>query len=251
MAWELGSWGPWRCQIHRGAGSNCHRRSGPVQVFPSFWQLCPDEDCSRRWHSCLDHRNSDSAKCAGTPAPLAAELWSRWSLFLASGSWHSDGLSGWSFSVTWSISGMDRTLPGVLLCFLAHQALKGPPCLGSFSVAGHVRGLKGHFLWGLFSCLVLTRVFGWWGRGVGGGYRDGSPPVCDSAALPCLLVCLSFLQKHFPLQSPSGPLGRLSSVNSRACPGIAPQSLCSSPASLPSRGPIILSRVLKAVASIF
>ena len=75
VACELGSPGPWRCPTHRGAGSCCHRRYSPIRVFPSFWQLCPNEDCSRRWHSFLDHGNSDSAKSVGITVALATELW--------------------------------------------------------------------------------------------------------------------------------------------------------------------------------
>ena len=54
-------------------------------------------------------------------------------------------------------------------------------------------------------------------------------PVCDSAVSPWLHVCLAFLHKHFPLHLlPQVLLSCLPAVNSKPCPGIAFQSLCSS-----------------------
>ena len=43
----------------------------------------------------------------------------------------------------------EGSLAWVLLCRWAHQALKGAPWLGSFSVDRHIRHLKGHPGWGL------------------------------------------------------------------------------------------------------
>ena len=59
--------------------------------------------------------------------PQAQELWHYHSLFLASGSWHSEGLSGW----------------------LVQQPLKGLHWLESFSIAMCIRHSKGNPLWSL------------------------------------------------------------------------------------------------------
>lgn len=159
-----------------------------IRVFPSLWQLCPNEDCSRRWHSFLDHGTWQCQECR-IIAALATELWPTAVFSLASGTWQSEGL----------LAG-----PSVLLGpFPALTRSR----LGSFSVAGHVRGLEGApFLLGCFQ-LSSADMCVWLGvcGGGGGGYRDGSTPVCDSAALPCLLVCLSFLLQHFPLHLPQVP----------------------------------------------
>ena len=69
VAQELGSQGPWNCQIHKGAGGNCHRKYGSIRVFSSFWHLCPSEEWAWRWHSCLGHGNSGGTKCAGHQLP--------------------------------------------------------------------------------------------------------------------------------------------------------------------------------------
>ena len=81
--------------------------------------------------------------------------------------------------------------------------------------------LKGHPLWGL-SAVQCWRVE------VERGYRDGSIPVCDSEVSPCLHACLLFYTSisHCNLL-PQVPSGHLPTVNSRPCPGIALQSLCS------------------------
>ena len=63
------------------------------------------------------------------------KLWSYQSVFLASGSWQSEGLFSWSFSVALPI-----------------QAFKGLPRLGSFSVAHCVRHLKGPLAGVLLYC---------------------------------------------------------------------------------------------------
>ena len=78
------------------------------------------------------------------------------------------------------------------------------------------------------------------------------PPVCDSAALPCLLVCLSFLQKHFPLRSlPSGPLGPSVLSQQQTSPWeCSTIPMLQFPATVPSRGPVSLSGVRMAVTRI-
>ena len=70
-----------------------------------------------------------------------------------------------------------------LLCCLAQQALKGPHSLESFSIGQ------------LLVSVCRER-----------GYSDGSIP-CDSVVPSCFYSCLSFLQRHSPLQfPPSHPL---------------------------------------------
>ena len=198
----LGSWGPWQCQLCRSAGG-CHRGYGATRALSSLWQLCPSEDWAWRWRSCLGHGNPGGATCAGTLTASLQELWSYQSLFLASGSWQSEGLFGWPFSVAPPI-----------------QALKGAPWLGSYSAAPCTRWLKGQFLY-LFSCPLL--VCG------DRGYMMAPPTTHDSAVLSCLHGCLVFLHKHFPLQSPvSCPLGLSPHSLQQTSPWIPPQSLHSS-----------------------
>ena len=76
VAWELGSWGPWKYCIYRSAGGYCHRKYGSTMVFSSFWELCPSEDHARKWYSCLNPGNPDSTKFARTPTSSSQELWS-------------------------------------------------------------------------------------------------------------------------------------------------------------------------------
>ena len=67
----------------------------------------------------------------GHGLPLLQELWPYQSLFWASCSWWSEGLFGQSFPVALPI-----------------QALRGIPCLGSFSVVQRISHLKRHPGWG-------------------------------------------------------------------------------------------------------
>ena len=136
--------------------------------------------------------------------------------FRASCSWRSEGLFGQSFSialpiqalrglpclgsfsVVWHIRHIEGPLTGVLLCRSACQALKGAPWLGSYSIFQCVRHLMGHPLY----CSAADA--GMWGEG---SYDDGSTPTCDSAVPFCFHGCLTFLHWHFPPGSPpSNPL---------------------------------------------
>ena len=75
-------------------------------------------------------------------------------------------------------------LTGALYYLSSCQALKGTPSPGS---------------------LLVSYWHGMWEEI---GYSDGSTPACDSAVLPWLLDCQTFLQRHFPPQCPSScPLG--------------------------------------------
>lgn len=57
-------------------------------------------------------------------------------IFLASGSWRSEALFGWSFSVAQYIRHLKRPLAGVLLCCLKVRCWKGQPLYCSAVSAG-------------------------------------------------------------------------------------------------------------------
>ena len=139
------------------------------------------------------------------------------SFFPASCSWRSEGLFDLFFSVAPPIQAV-RGLPclgsfsvvqchrhlegahlaGVILCRSAHQALKGAPWVGSYSVVQCIRHLMGQ----PFCCSAANA--GVWGER---GYGDGPPPTRASAVSPCFHGCLAFLHGHFASQSPpSHPL---------------------------------------------
>ena len=76
-------------------------------------------------------RDSGGAKCAGTQTTSATGVMALSVFYQASCSWRSEGLFGQSFS----------KIPPV-------QALRGLPCLGSFSVVWHIRHIEGPHGWG-------------------------------------------------------------------------------------------------------
>ena len=137
--------------------------------------------------------------------------------FFVSGSWQSEDLFGYSFSVAppiqslrglpflgsfsvlWCVRNIEwGPLAGILLCISVHQALKGAPWLGSYSVVQWNKCLMGQPL----NC--STASAGVWGETM----VMALPPTCDSALFPDFHGCLAFLQRHFPTQSPpSHPLG--------------------------------------------
>ena len=88
-------------------------------------------------------------------------------------------------------------MPGVLLCCLAHQALKGVPWMGSSCSSGHQAFDGPAFVF--FSCRCWH---------VGRQAMVVAPPgTQDSAVSPCFSGCLAFLHQHFPPRSlPSHPL---------------------------------------------
>ena len=101
-------------------------------------------------------------------------------------------------------------------CRLLHQALKGAPWVGSYSVVQCVRHLMGQPFY------RSATDAGLWGDR---SYSDGSTCYCDSVVLPCFHGCLAFLHRHFPPRSlPHIPSIHLSAVNSSPRPGTAPQS---------------------------
>ena len=136
----------------------------------------------------------------------------------ASCSWRSEGPFGQSFSVTPPL-----------------QALRGLPCLGSFSVAQRIRHIGGPPGWVLpwdSAHQVLdgpaSLLFSCWCWRVGGrGYGDGSTPYVwlSSYHLASMAARLSSkgISHHSVL--PHIPSISLSIVNSSPRPGIASQSL--------------------------
>ena len=184
-------------------------------------QLCGDTDC-------LHHRSY---------GPIRV-------FFRASGSWQSEGLFGQSFSIAPPIQALrglpclgsfsvvqhirhieEAPLAGVLLCRSAHQSLKGAPWVGSCSVVQCVRHLMGQPLY----CSVADA--GVWEER---GYGDGSTPhMTQQYRLASMASWLSStgISHHSLLPHicppPATPIC-LSAVNSSPLPGIAPQSLNSS-----------------------
>ena len=147
-------------------------------------QLCGDTDC-------LHHRSY---------GPIRV-------FFRASGSWQSEGLFGQSFSIAPPIQALrglpclgsfsvvqhirhieEAPLAGVLLCRSAHQSLKGAPWVGSCSVVQCVRHLMGQSLY----CSAADA----------GSVGRERAPMRDSAVSPCFHGCPAFLHRHFPPQSP-------------------------------------------------
>ena len=99
-----------------------------MKLFFFLWQLCPSGSWAWRWCSCLACGDPGSTLCAETRTDLAIGVMVLSDpFFWASCSWQLEGLFGQSFSIA----------PPV-------QALRGPPCLGSFSVVrcvGHIEGV--------------------------------------------------------------------------------------------------------------
>ena len=179
--------------------------------------------------------------------------------FRASCSQQSEGLFGQSFSVA-----------------LPVQALRGPPCLGSFFVVWHVRHIEGAPLGGVLVCRSAHQSLKeapWVGSYLvvqcirclmrqpivqlpmlACGEREAmvmAPPALhDSTVSPCFHDCPAFLHRHFPPQSPpSHPLD--TSLQSQQQP--SPWDCCTIPelqlpAAAPSRGPVSLSRACMAAA---
>ena len=92
----------------------------------------------------------------------------------------------------------EAPLTGVLLCRSVPQSLKGAPWVGSYSAVQCVRRLMVQSLY----CSAASA--GLWRER---GYGDGSTTMCDSAVSPCFHACLAFLHRHFsPLSPPFHPL---------------------------------------------
>ena len=137
--------------------------------------------------------------------------------FWASCSRLSEGLFGQSFSIDLPISAL-RGLPrcGVLLCCSAHQAHRGAPWLGSYSVVHQVFDGPASLT---FSCQywrVGRERLWWWLHPLCVTQRYCLASV--AACLPSTGISHHYLPPHIPSV-------HLSAVNSGPCPGIAAQSL--------------------------
>ena len=135
----------------------------------------------------------------------------------------------------------EAPLAGVLLCRSVRQALKGAPWVGSYSVVQCVRCLMGLPSIVQLPMLVCRK-------------RDTmvmAPPLTrDSAVSPCFHGCPAFLHRRFPPQSPPSHPLHLSLRSQQQplpydCSTIPKLQL---PADVPSRGPESLSRVCMAAA---
>ena len=180
--------------------------------------------------------------------------------FRASCSWRSEGLFGQFFPVALPVQAL-RGLPclgsfSVVWCI---RHIEGPPWLGSYSVYLCIRHLKGHPGWGptlYFSApgiwwvslfIVQLPMLAVWGER---GHGEAPPTTCDSTVSPCFHGCLAFFPWHFaPRTPPSRPLDL--SLHSQLqplpwdCSTIPKLQL---PATAPSRGPEFLSGIFMAAA---
>ena len=133
-------------------------------------------------------------------------------------------------------------MPGVLLCRLAHQALKGAPWVGSYSVIHCISHLMGQPL-----CCSAADADVW-------GERQAmvTAPLSlhDSLVSRCFHGCWVFRHRHFPPRSPSShPLNP--SLCSQQWP--SPWDCSTIPklqllAAVPSRRPVFLSGLCMAAA---
>ena len=90
---------------------------------------------------------------------------------------------------------LEGFLPGVLLCCSTHQAHRGAPSLGSYSVVQCIRHLMGQPLY----CSAANA----WGMHEGRETMVMAPPLTrDSAVSPCFHCCQAFLHRHFPPHPP-------------------------------------------------
>ena len=163
--------------------------------------LPPHEGWAWWWCSCLTCRDPGGAKCAGTQTAsatgvvaLSESFLSLWQLVIRRLHWL-------VFLCCSAPSGTSRgPLPGLLLCCSAHQAFKGAPWVGSYSVGPYIRHLMGQ---PSYCSAASSGMWGEWEATV-----MAPRAMHDSAALPCFHGCLVFLHRHFPPQSlPSCPLG--------------------------------------------
>ena len=112
-------------------------------------------------------------------------------------------------------------LAGVLLCKSVHQALKGAPWVGSYSVVQHIRHLMGQPL-----CCSPVDAGMWGERGYGAGFTP--LPMTVQYHLASLAAQLSSTGISHHSLLPHIPSIHLSVVNSSPHPWIIPHSLNSS-----------------------
>ena len=101
-----------------------------------------------------------------------------------------------SFSVVRSVGHIEAPLAGILLCRLVHQALKGAPWVGPCSVVQWVRRLMGQALY-YYSTACAGGV--WEER----SYGDGSTPYSRLSRTALLPWLPSFPPLEFPTTNSS------------------------------------------------
>ena len=130
------------------------------------------------------------------------------SFFWASGTWQPEGLFGQSFSIAPPVQALrglpclgtfsavrcirhidEPPLPGVLLCRSAHQALKGAPWVRSYSTVWCIVCLMGH---PLYCSAADARV---WGER---GYGDGSTRYAWLSSIALFAWLPGFPPQAFP-----------------------------------------------------
>ena len=140
--------------------------------------------------------------------------------FRASCNWRPESLLGQSFSIAPPVQPLKRTpFPGVLLCCLVHQAYRGDPWLGFYSIS--VSQVFDEPASLLFSCgcwRVGRERLWWWLHSL------HMTQQCHLASMAAQLSSTG-ISRHNRLHIPSISL---SAVIGSPCPGIAPQSLNSS-----------------------
>ena len=173
-----------------------------MQDFFHLWQLCPSEIWAWRWHSCWASRDPGGAKPAGIWTATAAGVMAPSEpFFRASCSWWSEGLFGQSFSVARPAQAL-RGLPclGSFSVVWRIRHKEGLPCLGSYSVDQHVKHLKGNPGWAPTPAQCIGHLMGQplccsaadagvWGER---GYGDGSTRCVWLGSIALLLWLPSF-----------------------------------------------------------
>ena len=141
----------WQATVHRVATSQTGPKL-PCAHGRKIFFACGSSAPVR-----VEHEGSAAARLAGTLAapsvqrhrlPPPPELWPSQSFFqpLVAGD-QKASLASLSLQLR-PFRHLEGILPGVLLCCLAHQAHRGAPRLGSYSVDQHIRHLKEHRGWG-------------------------------------------------------------------------------------------------------
>ena len=136
--------------------------------------------------------------------------------FRAFCSWQSEGIFGQSLSADPPIQAL-RGLPclGSFSVVPCVRHIEGSPWLGPYSVDERVRQLKGHPVWVLLGRSACQAFDGPASivqlPMLACGERENMvivpPTMCDSAVWPCFHGCPASLHRHFPPQSrPSYPL---------------------------------------------
>ena len=162
--------------------------------------------------------------------PQVQELWHYYSLFLAPGSWHSKGISGWFYSVAWCSRHSKISTgwgPSLLLC----------------ASDTHRVTLSGVFL---YWSVASTR--GWGER----SYKDGSSPCTWLSSTAWLQWLLNIAPKIFPTMTPpSCPAGLSPSSQQQPSPwDCSPVPMLQLPATVYFRRLGSLTRVHTAAARI-